>query len=179
MGRSVSVFVLSEFVKKFWSCLFLSIVNMVVVKVQTKKATTGPVASSLPVTVRDTEREVVATRLIQTHSMVAATVAAGDVPHPPLLGKLQGCWKRESVPARSDCGSAEGKGSVGMHCKKIHAPGTVGQGRFLQRNPDQDFHQWPCCSRGCSVVQIPDGYALDNSSRICQGGNTGGNCEQA
>merc|ERR1712172_298999 len=47
---------------------------MVVVKVQTKKATTGPVASSLPVTVRDTEREVVATRLIQTHSMVAATV---------------------------------------------------------------------------------------------------------
>merc|ERR1711971_1367107 len=66
--------------------------------------------------------------------------------------------KRESVPARSDCGSAEGKGSVGMHCKKIHAPGTVGQGRFLQRNPDQDFHQWPCCSRGCSVVQIPDGY---------------------
>merc|ERR1711971_428868 len=74
MGRSVSVFVLSEFVKKFWSCLFLSIVNMVVVKVQTKKATTGPVASSLPVTVRDTEREVVATRLIQTHSMVAATV---------------------------------------------------------------------------------------------------------
>merc|ERR1711971_151831 len=57
--------------------LVLSEVNMVVVKVQTKKAT-GPVASSLPVTVRDTEkdhdREVVATRLIQTHSMVAATV---------------------------------------------------------------------------------------------------------
>jgi len=51
---------------------------MVVVKVQTKKVTTGPVASSLPVTVRDTERdherEVVAARLIQTHSMVAATV---------------------------------------------------------------------------------------------------------
>jgi len=53
---------------------------MVVVKVQTKKVTTasGPVASSLPVTVRDTERdherEVVASRLIQTHSMVAATV---------------------------------------------------------------------------------------------------------
>merc|ERR1712055_333933 len=65
-------------VKFFWSCLFLSEVNMVVVKVQTKKVTTGPVASSLPVTVRDTERdherEVVATRLIQTHSMVAATV---------------------------------------------------------------------------------------------------------
>merc|ERR1712212_596715 len=74
----VSVFVLSKFVKFFWSCLFLSEVNMVVVKVQTKKVTTGPVASSLPVTVRDTERdderEVVAARLIQTHSMVAATV---------------------------------------------------------------------------------------------------------
>merc|ERR1712055_562706 len=74
----VSVFVSSKFVKFFWSCLFLSEVNMVVVKVQTKKATTGPVASSLPVTVRDTERdderEVVAARLIQTHSMVAATV---------------------------------------------------------------------------------------------------------
>merc|ERR1712212_1342667 len=74
----VSVFVLSKFVKFFWSCLFLSEVNMVVVKVQKKKVTTGPVASSLPVTVRDTERdherEVVATRLIQTHSMVAATV---------------------------------------------------------------------------------------------------------
>merc|ERR1711971_1511765 len=74
MGVSVFVFV---FVIFFWSCLFLSKVNMVVVKVQAKKAT-GPVASSLPVTVRDTEkdhdREVVATRLIQTHSMVAATV---------------------------------------------------------------------------------------------------------
>merc|ERR1719442_56907 len=48
---------------------------MVVVKVQAKKVT-GPVASSLPVTVRDTERdrEAVASRLIQTHSMVAATV---------------------------------------------------------------------------------------------------------
>merc|ERR1739842_186003 len=61
----------------FWSCLFLSKVNMVVVKVLAKKAT-GPVASSLPVTVRDTERarerEAAATRLIQTHSMVAATV---------------------------------------------------------------------------------------------------------
>merc|ERR1712183_1139967 len=61
----------------FWACLFLSKVNMVVVKVQAKKVT-GPVASSLPVTVRDTERdrerEAVATRLIQTHSMVAATV---------------------------------------------------------------------------------------------------------
>merc|ERR1712055_9447 len=74
----VSVFVSSKFVKFFWSCLFLSEVNMVVVKVQTKKVTTGPVASSLPVTVRDTERdrerEAAATRLIQTHSMVAATV---------------------------------------------------------------------------------------------------------
>merc|ERR1712203_946020 len=74
----VSVFVSSKFVKFFWSCLFLSEVNMVVLKVQTKKVTTGPVASSLPVTVRDTERdrerEAVATRLIQTHSMVAATV---------------------------------------------------------------------------------------------------------
>merc|ERR1712119_124650 len=61
----------------FWSCRFLSKVNMVVVKVQAKKVT-GPVASSLPVTVRDTERDreraAVATRLIQTHSMVAATV---------------------------------------------------------------------------------------------------------
>merc|ERR1711970_540402 len=59
------------------SVFFLSKVNMVVVKVQAKKVT-GPVASSLPVTVRDTERdrerEAVATRLIQTHSMVAATV---------------------------------------------------------------------------------------------------------
>merc|ERR1712226_1770468 len=57
--------------------LVLSKVNMVVVKVQGKKAS-GPVASSLPVTVRDTERdrerEVVARRMIQTHSMVAATV---------------------------------------------------------------------------------------------------------
>merc|ERR1712055_628027 len=74
----VSVFVSSKFVKFFWSCLFLSEVNMVVVKVQTKKVTTGPVASSLPVTVRDTERdrerEVVAAKLVQTHSMVAATV---------------------------------------------------------------------------------------------------------
>merc|ERR1712088_870145 len=61
----------------FWSCLFLSKVNMVVVKVQAKKVT-GPVSSSLPVTVRDTERdrerEAAATRLVQTHSMVAATV---------------------------------------------------------------------------------------------------------
>merc|ERR1711971_1417687 len=76
MGRSVSVFVF-VFVIFFWSCLFLSKVNMVVVKVQAKQVT-GPVTSSLPVTVRDTEkdhdREVVATRLIQTHSMVAATV---------------------------------------------------------------------------------------------------------
>merc|ERR1711962_1850329 len=67
-----------------WSCHSLSeflcpvtIVNMVVVKVQGKKVT-GPVASSLPVTVRDTardrQREVVAARLVQTHSMVAATV---------------------------------------------------------------------------------------------------------
>merc|ERR1711934_1017745 len=74
----VSVFVLSKFVVKFfWSCLFLSKVNMVVVKVQAKKVT-GPVASSLPVTVRDTERdrarEAAASRLVQTHSMVAATV---------------------------------------------------------------------------------------------------------
>jgi len=50
---------------------------MVVVKVQAKKVT-GPVASSLPVTVRDTERdrarEAAASRLVQTHSMVAATV---------------------------------------------------------------------------------------------------------
>jgi len=55
----------------------VTIVNMVVVKVQGKKVT-GPVASSLPVTVRDTardrQREVVAARLVQTHSMVAATV---------------------------------------------------------------------------------------------------------
>merc|ERR1712055_631482 len=74
----VSVFVSSKFVKFFWSCLFLSEVNMVVVKVQTKKVTTGPVASSLPVTVRDTERdrerEAAASKLVQTHSMVAATV---------------------------------------------------------------------------------------------------------
>merc|ERR1711936_842214 len=67
-----------------WSCHSLSeffclvtIVNMVVVKVQGRKVT-GPVASSLPVTVRDTardrQREVVAARLVQTHSMVAATV---------------------------------------------------------------------------------------------------------
>merc|ERR1712112_288171 len=52
-------------------------VNMVVVKVQAKKVA-GPVANSLPVTVRDSERvqqrEVVAARLVQTHSMVAATV---------------------------------------------------------------------------------------------------------
>merc|ERR1712243_82306 len=52
-------------------------VNMVVVKVQAKKVT-GPVASSLPVTVRDSERvqerERAAARLVQTHSMVAATV---------------------------------------------------------------------------------------------------------
>jgi len=51
---------------------------MVVVKVQGGKKVTGPVASSLPVTVRDTardrQREVVAARLVQTHSMVAATV---------------------------------------------------------------------------------------------------------
>merc|ERR1712037_956617 len=77
MGGSVSVSVLSKLVKFFLSCLFLSKVNMVVVKVQAKKVT-GPVASSLPVTVRDTERdrerEAVATRLIQTHSMVAAPV---------------------------------------------------------------------------------------------------------
>merc|ERR1712013_728650 len=68
-----------------WSCHSLSeffclvtIVNMVVVKVQGGKKVTGPVASSLPVTVRDTarerQREVVAARLVQTHSMVAATV---------------------------------------------------------------------------------------------------------
>merc|ERR1712184_38333 len=61
----------------FWSCLFLSKVNMVVVKVQAKKVT-GPVSSSLPVTVRDTERdrerEAAARKLVQTHSMVAATV---------------------------------------------------------------------------------------------------------
>jgi len=58
-------------------CL-VTIVNMVVVKVQGGKKVTGPVASSLPVTVRDTardrQREVVAARLVQTHSMVAATV---------------------------------------------------------------------------------------------------------
>merc|ERR1711874_156366 len=58
-------------------CLVTIVNMMVVVKVQGKKVT-GPVASSLPVTVRDTardrQREVVATRLIQTHSMVAATV---------------------------------------------------------------------------------------------------------
>merc|ERR1712227_402994 len=63
---------LSEF-----SCL-VTIVNMVVVKVQGGKKVTGPLASSLPVTVRDTardrQREVVAARLVQTHSMVAATV---------------------------------------------------------------------------------------------------------
>merc|ERR1712098_661667 len=57
--------------------LVLSKVNMVVVKVQAKKVT-GPVASSLPVTVRDSERDgeraAVAARLVQTHSMVAATV---------------------------------------------------------------------------------------------------------
>merc|ERR1712203_300440 len=74
----VSVFVSSKFVKFFWSCLFLSEVNMGVVKVQGGKKVTGPVASSLPVTVRDTardrQREVVAARLVQTHSMVAATV---------------------------------------------------------------------------------------------------------
>merc|ERR1711971_1226069 len=74
MGVSVFVFV---FVIFFWSCLFLSKVNMVIVKVQAKKVT-GPVASSLPVTVRDTERdrarEAAASRLVQTHSMVAATV---------------------------------------------------------------------------------------------------------
>merc|ERR1712110_1145189 len=73
----LSVFVLSKFVKFFWSCLFLSKVNMVVVKVQAKKVT-GPVSSSLPVTVRDTERdrerEAAASKLVQTHSMVAATV---------------------------------------------------------------------------------------------------------
>merc|ERR1712013_254865 len=68
-----------------WSCHSLSeffclvtIVNMVVVKVQGGKKVTGPVASSLPVTVRDTarerQREVVAARLVQTHSMEAATV---------------------------------------------------------------------------------------------------------
>merc|ERR1712112_628858 len=52
-------------------------VNMVVVKVQAKKVA-GPVANSLPVTVRDSERvqerERAAARLVQTHSMVAATV---------------------------------------------------------------------------------------------------------
>merc|ERR1712110_753520 len=73
----LSVFVLSKFVKFFWSCLFLSKVNMVVVKVQAKKVT-GPVSSSLPVTVRDTERDrergAAASKLVQTHSMVAATV---------------------------------------------------------------------------------------------------------
>merc|ERR1712210_5918 len=70
--------------------------------------------------------------------------AAGDVPHPPLLGKLQGCWKREPLPSCSDCGSPEGEGRPGMHCKKIHAQGTACQGRFLQGNPNQPFHQWPC-----------------------------------
>merc|ERR1712107_756620 len=74
--------VLSQFVTvchsfSEFSCL-VTIVNMVVVKVQGGKKVTGPVASSLPVTVRDTardrQREVVAARLVQTHSMVAATV---------------------------------------------------------------------------------------------------------
>merc|ERR1711973_178110 len=78
----VSVLVLSQFVTvchslSEFSCL-VTIVNMVVVKVQGGKKVTGPVASSLPVTVRDTardrQREVVAARLVQTHSMVAATV---------------------------------------------------------------------------------------------------------
>merc|ERR1712184_64650 len=133
----------------FWSCLFLSKVNMVVVKVQAKKVT-GPVASSLPVTVRDTERPGESSGGYQAHpdSLHGGRDgdAAGDVPHPALLGKLQGCWKGEPVPSRSDCRSTEGEGSVGMHCKKIHAQGAVGQGCCLQGNSNQHFHQWSRCS---------------------------------
>merc|ERR1711971_982612 len=123
----VSVFVLSEFVKKFWSCLFLSIVNMVVVKVQTKKATTGPVASSLPVTVRDTQREVVATMLIQTHSVVAATVMLLVMSLTLLsLANFRDVG-RENMCLRAQIAALQRENAVLECTAKIHAQGTVGQ----------------------------------------------------
>merc|ERR1712193_262952 len=76
MGVRLGLVTVCHSLSEFF-CL-VTIVNMVVVKVQGGKKVTGPVASSLPVTVRDTardrQREVVAARLVQTHSMVAATV---------------------------------------------------------------------------------------------------------
>merc|ERR1712126_730330 len=76
MGVRLGLVTVCHSLSEFF-CL-VTIVNMVVVKVQGGKKVTGPVASSLPVTVRDTardrQREVVAARLMQTHSMVAATV---------------------------------------------------------------------------------------------------------
>merc|ERR1711972_1053706 len=75
MGVRLGLVTVCHSLSEFF-CL-VTIVNMVVVKVQGGKKVTGPVASSLPVTVRDTardrQREVVAARLVQTHSMVAAT----------------------------------------------------------------------------------------------------------
>merc|ERR1712227_1160926 len=148
---------LSEF-----SCL-VTIVNMVVVKVQGGKKVTGPVASSLPVTVRDTardrQREVVAARLVQTHSMVAATVML-------LVMSLT----LLSLANFSD---------VGVHRQEVHAQGAVGKGRLLQGNPVECFHPWPCCARGHRLVQGSNGPVFRLSTRICQGGEQGGTCDQA
>merc|ERR1711990_772965 len=137
----VSVFVLSKFVKFSSSCLSLSKVNMVVVKVQGKKAS-GPVASSLPVTVRDTEREGGGGQEDDPNSLHGGGDggAAGDVTHSAVLCELQGCWKGEPLPSCKDCASREGESNFGMRGKKIHAQGAVGRGCFLQGSPDQHFH---------------------------------------
>merc|ERR1712107_917747 len=142
---------------------FVTIVNMVVVKVQGGKKVTGPVASSLPVTVRDTardrQREVVAARLVQTHSMVAATVML-------LVMSLT----LLSLANFRD---------VGVHGEEVHAQGAVGKGCLLQGNPVERFHPWPCCARGHRLVQGSDGPVFRLSARVYQGGEQGGTCGQA
>merc|ERR1711962_36060 len=104
--------------------------------------------------------------------------AASDVPHPALPRKLQGCWKGEPMPPCSDCSAAAREGDVGVHRQEVHAQGAVGKGCFLQGNPVERFHPWPCCARGHRLVQGSNGPVFHLSARVCQGGEQGGTCDQ-
>merc|ERR1712193_424731 len=134
MGVRLGLVTVCHSLSEFF-CL-VTIVNMVVVKVQGGKKVTGPVASSLPVTVRDTardrQREVVTARLVQTHSMVAATVMLLVMSLTLLsLANFRDVG-RENLCLRAQTATLQREKAVQMHCKKIHAQGTTCQGRLLQ-----------------------------------------------
>merc|ERR1711955_141962 len=163
-------------------CL-VTIVNMVVVKVQGGKKVTGPVANSLPVTVRDTardrQRERAAARLMQTHSMVAATVMLLVMSLTLLsLANFRDVG-RENLCLRAQIAALKREKAV-LECtaRKFMRREQLAKAASFRETQISIFIKGPVVPE-VTVWYSPNGHALDQCSRIGQGGNYRRNCEQA